>query len=108
MKKLWKLTKLNENPLILDDEFVNEDDEESSLFFEYNDVHHYLDDIVSRHSVWFPKFDFELPVSICGIDQTDYYNPLFVEMLDDIDFGEYGIAFNVFELEVYNDFSVSN
>ena len=104
MKKLWKLWKLNEEPLLLDSEFVNEDDEESSLFFEYEGVHHYWDDIVSRHSAWFPVLDFDLPDFIHGMDQSDYWNPLFVEVIEvDIPGYEYEIAFNIYELEVFHD-----
>ena len=104
MKKIWKLRKLNDEPLRLDSECMNGDDEESSLFFEYNGVHHYWDDIVSRHSMWFPKFDFDLPDFIHGQDQTDYWNPLFVEVVEVDYLGyEYEIAFNIYELEVYRD-----
>lgn len=91
-------SKLNDEPLLLDSELVNEDDEESSLFFEYNGIHHYWDNILSRHSVWFPKhLDETLPDYIHGVDQTDYWNPLFVEVVEvDIPNYEYDIAFNIY------------
>ena len=104
MKK-YQFNKLNDEPLILDSEFVNEDDEESSLFFEFQDEHHYLDDIVSRNCPWFPTIP-DLPDYIHGIDQTDYWNPLFVEIIDGIDYGEYEVAFNIYELEIIDDESL--
>lgn len=88
-------SKLNDEPLRLDSEFVNADDDDTSLFFEYNGAHHYWDNIVSRKSEWFPKI--ELPDFIDGIDLTDYWNPLFVEVVEvDIPDYEYDIAFNVY------------
>lgn len=89
-------SKLNDEPLLLNSELVNEDDEESSLFFEYNGIHHHWDNILSRHSVWFPTIK-DLPDYIHGLDQTDYFNPLFVEVVEvDIPNYEYDIAFNIY------------
>mgnify|MGYP006873236323 CR=1 FL=1 len=107
MIKLWELRKLNDQPLLLNAEYVNEDDPESSLFFEYMGVHHYWDNIVSRNSAWFPKFDFDLPDFIHGQDQTDFWNPLFIELIEfDFPGYPYEFAINVWHLEVFHDKSI--
>ena len=55
--------------------------------FWWNSRRYYLEDFLRVHNnIWFPNGDDLYPDYIHGIDQYDWYNPIFIELVDDGNF----------------------
>ena len=73
--------KLNVEPLGIDYE-ANEDNDDIMEYFMWGGEKHYLCDFIRTHNnPWTGKMD--VPDYIHGYEADNYWNPLFVELLDD-------------------------
>jgi hypothetical protein len=81
---MYKFDRLNVEMIpieqIEDEHDSNKDFHES---FWWNNRRYYIEDFMRVHNnIWFPQGE-EYPDYIHGIETDNYYNPIFIELIDD-------------------------